>query len=305
MIENLTQWLSNTKVPYQSVELSKAFLVFLAFSVIGWISEVLYVGIFHEHKFVNRGFLHGPLCPIYGFGGIVMLSLPKCLQSPLWVLFLSGMFFCTVVEYIGSWALEKMFHTTWWDYSNHKVTIKNHTIPLNIKGRVCLLNSTMFGILAVLVIYFVQPLIQKVLSMIPDLYLNLARDIFGAILIVDLVASVHKLVDFSVYIARIKDFEENLKERFQNESWFKSASLSDMINSVKENVALHREKYSSNFLANLDYASRHHRIAESFMKHFPTMKSGTYKDSLALIKQKIKDSVEEHKAKMAQKKNSK
>ena len=96
----------------------QAFLIFIMFSVVGWISEVLYVGIFHEHKFVNRGFLHGPLCPIYGFGGVVILLLPAALYSTWIPLFFASMILCTLVEYFVSWIMEKTFHARWWDYSH-------------------------------------------------------------------------------------------------------------------------------------------------------------------------------------------
>jgi hypothetical protein len=117
-------------LPVYALPFHIVFLIFIIFSVVGWISEVLYVGIFFEHKFVNRGFLHGPLCPIYGFGGLSILLLPQSLYSTWVMLFFAGMLFGTIVEYISSWILEKLFHTRWWDYSHYK---------FNIRGRVCLL----------------------------------------------------------------------------------------------------------------------------------------------------------------------
>ena len=71
----------NTMAIYQ-LPFRQAFLIFIMFSVTGWISEVLYVGIFHEHKFVNRGFLHGPLCPVYGFGGVVLCCCRRPFTQP-------------------------------------------------------------------------------------------------------------------------------------------------------------------------------------------------------------------------------
>ena len=77
MLNSFFEWLNSTHIAFQSAEVSKAFLVFLLFSLIGWLCEVAYVGIFFEHKFVNRGFLFGPVCPVYGTGGILILSLPQ------------------------------------------------------------------------------------------------------------------------------------------------------------------------------------------------------------------------------------
>ena len=87
-----------------------AFLIFIMFSFIGWVSEVFYVGVTSAHKFVNRGFLHGPLCPVYGFGGVVILTLPPSLYATWIPLFFASMILCTIVEYFVSWLREKLFH---------------------------------------------------------------------------------------------------------------------------------------------------------------------------------------------------
>lgn len=288
MISHLNEWLSTSPITFQSVELSKAFLTFLMFSFIGWICEVLYVGIFYEHKFINRGFLYGPLCPIYGFGGIVILALPKQLQNPVWVLFLSGIFFCSVVEYIGSWLLEKMFHAHWWDYSNMKITIKGKTIPLNIKGRVCLLNSVLFGIMTVGVIDFVQPLINRFFALFDDVYLNLANDIFAVALLIDLTFTIHKLVDFTVYNERIKDFIENAKEKFHSETWFKDTSMAEQLASIKNRMETHRENFNDSFSKKWDEFLVHQKNAERWIKKFPSITSIKYRESIVHLKQKIK-----------------
>lgn len=294
-METLINWMNTTHVGFQSVELAKAFIVFILFSVIGWICEVIYVGVFSEHKFVNRGFLHGPLCPIYGVGGLLILMLPVRLQNPVWVLFISGTFFCSVVEYIGSWALEKMFHTTWWDYSNHKITIKGKTIPLNIRGRVCLKNSLLFGVMSVVGIKFVQPLIEKFLNLFSDLALIIISDALLVIFIVDLVATVHKLVDFSVYMTKLKEFGESLKDRYEKESWFRSNSLKDMIQSVKEHSSVEREKFSSALLEKLEKINLNHKASESLMKRFPKMKSASFNAPLSMIKEKLNERIAEKK----------
>ena len=132
-----------------------AFLIFILFSFIGWISEVIYVGVTSAHKFVNRGFLHGPLCPVYGFGGVVILMLPPSLYATWIPLFFASMILCTIVEYFVSWLMEKLFHTRWWDYSHYKI---------QLNGRICLLNSILFGFLGVVVIHFVYPLMIDLLN---------------------------------------------------------------------------------------------------------------------------------------------
>lgn len=183
--------------PIYSMTFQCAFLVFIAFSFIGWCSEVLYVGIFSEHKFVNRGFLYGPLCPIYGFGGMAILCLPtKILNSWGW-LFLCSMVLATVVEYFTSWLLEKMFHTLWWDYSDKK---------FNLHGRVCLLNAILFGAMGILVVHFLEPLILYLIGLLNDFWLSIVFDVIAVVLAIDLVSTVRKLVDFQTTMERLKNF---------------------------------------------------------------------------------------------------
>ena len=246
-------------LPIYDLPFHIVFLIFIIFSIDGWISEVLYVGIFFEHKFVNRGFLHGPLCPIYGFGGLSILLLPQSLYSTWVPLFFASMIFGTIVEYLSSWILEKLFHTRWWDYSRYK---------FNIKGRVCLLNSVLFGVLGVVIIHFVQPFVMKFLSLFSDFVLNLSADIIAIALTVDLLITIRRLVDFSVTMEKIR--------------------------------ALH-EKHGAEFLQKLEQFQPKLRNIESFMHRFPTLRSLNYKEELELLKERVKTA----KAKIKEKTNFK
>ena len=241
----------------------QAFLIFIMFSVVGWISEVLYVGIFHEHKFVNRGFLHGPLCPVYGFGGVVILILPASLYTTWIPLFFSSMIMCTIVEYFVSWIMEKMFHARWWDYSHYK---------FNIKGRVCLLNSVLFGFLGLGVIHFVYPQMLNFLDWLGDFVIQVSSDSIAVVLAVDMIATVRKLVDFSATMEKIKTFGESLRDHYGTETWFRGESF-----------------VSQSLLEKIDrFQTARNKAAESFMAHFPTMKSIQYKDELEHLKSRIK-----------------
>ena len=236
-----------TVLPIYDLPFKTVFLIFIIFSCVGWISEVLYVGIFFEHKFVNRGFLHGPICPIYGFGGLTILLLPQALYSTWIPLFCASMLFCTIVEYLSSWILEKLFHTRWWDYSHYK---------FNIRGRVCLLNSLLFGALGVVIIHFIQPLVMLFLSLFSDFTLALTADILAAALTVDLLITVRRLVDFSVTMEKVR--------------------------------ALH-EKHGEEFLEKIEQFKPKLKNIESFIHRFPTLKSINYKEELELLKERVKD----------------
>ena len=265
-------------LPFYDLPFHIVFLIFIIFSFVGWVSEVLYVGIFFEHKFVNRGFLHGPICPIYGFGGLSILLLPQSLYSTWVPLFFASMIFGSAVEYLSSWILEKLFHTRWWDYSHYK---------LNIKGRICLLNSLLFGFLGVVIIHFVQPLVMKYLSLFPDLLLNVSADVIAVGLTIDLLITVRRLVDFSVSMARIKAFGENLRERYGHELWFKGESVSQIIASVKAHASERKDEVSAALLKKIEQFQPKLRNLESFMHRFPTLKSINYKEELEMLREKF------------------
>ena len=261
----------------------QAFLIFIIFSVVGWISEVLYVGIFHEHKFVNRGFLHGPVCPVYGFGGLVILILPPSLYSTWIPLFFSSMIMCTLVEYFVIWIMEKMFHARWWDYSHYK---------FHINGRICLLNSVLFGFLGVGVIHFIYPQLLNLLNWLGDVTIQVSTDVIAVVLAVDLVATVRKLVDFGATMEKIKTFGESLRDYYGNEAWFRSENLESMLASVKEHASNGKDMVSQSILEKIEkLQTARNKAAESFMAHFPTMKSIQYKEELDHLKKIVKERV--------------
>ena len=112
------------------------FLLFLLYSIIGYIAEVVSCSITLKKIVLNRGFLIGPYLPIYGFGCLIMVWLLFRYEDDLLVLFIMSAFFCTVLEYFTSLLMEKLFKLRWWDYSNRK---------FQINGRVCLNNALLFG----------------------------------------------------------------------------------------------------------------------------------------------------------------
>ena len=294
MSESIIGWMNSAHVFIPSAELSKAFIVFLIFSSIGWICEVCYVGIFFEHKFVNRGFLFGPLCPVYGIGGILILLTPEKLQNPVWRLFITGTVLCSLVEYAASFVLEQMFHLKLWDYSDRILKLRGHTIKLNINGRVCLKNSLLFGVMTVSVIKFIQPLIGRLFSYFDDVYLQSAAGILGFAFAADIMFSVHRALDVSVYVARLKDFSETLKERYRHEEWFQSNSLHEMLDSIGKRALTDKEKFSAAMLEKIKWAQTRHNASETFVKRFPTLTSGVYKDSLTLIKKRLENRLTEN-----------
>jgi len=155
------------------------FFLFFLYSVLGWIVETSYVAVI-DKKIVNRGFLIGPYLPIYGLSSIIMiLYLSQYKENPLTV-FLLAIFVCSFLEYITSYLMEKIFKARWWDYSNLK---------FNLNGRVCLRNSTLFGILGLLLIYIVNPLLIKLIINMNETWLLIIIITCLIIFIIDFIIS--------------------------------------------------------------------------------------------------------------------
>lgn len=270
-------------LPIYELPLWSAFLIFIMFSFIGWVSEVIYVGVTSAHKFVNRGFLHGPLCPVYGFGGVVILMLPSSLYKTWIPLFFASMILCTIVEYFVSWLMEKLFHTRWWDYSHYKI---------QLNGRICLLNSVLFGFLGVAVIHFVYPLILNLLDLLGQFVINVTGEAIFVALMIDLSLTVYKLINFSKVMQKMKDLRETITMHYGQEEWLKKDSFTEMIASVKEQAELKKEAFNQKILENLEkvQALPHHTV-ESFVKRFPSIKSNQYMEELNLFKERIKNRI--------------
>lgn len=126
----------------------KIFLWLMIYSFFGWVYESILCSI-TSGSLVNRGFLNGPVCPVYGFGAlVVILAFWWEPDIRVWNLFFSSMVLTCTLEYLTSWAMEKLFHARWWDYSQYR---------FNINGRVCLLGAVAFGAFSVLLIKVVHP----------------------------------------------------------------------------------------------------------------------------------------------------
>lgn len=136
--------------------IEKGFILFIFYSFLGWSWETMKCSA-ENRRFINRGFFKGPYCPIYGWGAIGVILFLGNIKNII-ILFLAGLLLCTLLEYTTSFVLEKLFNKRWWDYSSYR---------FNLKGRICLLCSTSFGVLSVLLIKFVQPLMDKLMAFIP------------------------------------------------------------------------------------------------------------------------------------------
>ncbi len=136
--------------------ISYYFMLFCIFSCMGWIFETGYCTIITK-KWANRGFLFGPVCPIYGCGAVAVIVLFQKLENydtggmQWWQVYLVSVIGSAVLEFVTSLVLEKIFHASWWDYSH---------LPFNIQGRVCLQNSLLFGVAGLVIVYIILPTVS-------------------------------------------------------------------------------------------------------------------------------------------------
>ena len=163
-------------------------LMFFIYAFLGWCTEVAFAACKNGH-FVNRGFLNGPICPIYGFGLVGVVLMLKPMQGNLLMLYIGSFLLTSLIELITGFLLEKLFHAKWWDYSK---------MPLNIGGYVCLLFSLIWGAACLGIVEWVHPLIESAVTHLPDALIIILDSIFVLTLIVDLsatLASIRKLSD--------------------------------------------------------------------------------------------------------------
>ena len=169
--------------------------IVLIYSCLGWCCEVAFAAL-KTGKFVNRGFLNGPVCPIYGFGVLSVVLVLEPVKDNLLLLFFGSMVFTSLLEFIAGFAMERIFHDKWWDYSNN---------PFNIKGYICLEFSIIWGIACVLVVDIIHPIIMKLVNALPH---TLGLWLMGALYVLLVTDAVLTLVELLKLPKRFKAMEE-------------------------------------------------------------------------------------------------
>lgn len=180
------------------------FLIFMIISFLGWIMEIIYT-LFDEKKLINRGFLIGPLCPIYGVGVTLMHFLLKRYMYDPFVLFIMAILVCSLLEYFTSYLMEKIFKARWWDYSHKKY---------NINGRICLENMIAFGLLSLLVMYALIPFFLNTFAKIPQIILLIITLILLIVFLTDIIISFKVISGFkNVAKSMKKDNTEEITKK--------------------------------------------------------------------------------------------
>ena len=249
-------------IDFANIDFAHLFLFFLSYAFLGWICEEIWCTV-KSRKITKRGMLHGPICPIYGFGSVLILYLLEPWRTTWVRLFFASMIVTSILEYFTSWLLEKLFHAKWWDYSKEK---------FNLNGRVCLLNSAAFGVGGLALEHLIHPLVEKLIYWkTASPYINYIAAGLLSVILLDLLVTVHKLVDFAATMEKVKAYAANLKERYEGEEWFKPESFRTMIESIKEKAALEKSRFTQKSLETLESYAKKQKIVEFWLKRFPIM----------------------------------
>lgn len=241
-------------------------LWFFLYSFVGWAWETALFTV-QERRFVNRGFLNGPFCPIYGFGALLLLLILENNISNIFALFFIAVILTTSLEYLTAVLLENLFHAKWWDYS---------MFPLNYKGRISVISSAVFGIFAVLQIKFIHPFVRSLTDRIPD---NVKSILLFIVII-------YLFVDFTLTIRHVFIMNGRLSEiqgainAFFGKYYRRAGELKNSIRMSFEESEFYSERIKTLFSLNRFQNRR-------LIRAFPKLRSFLYDDALKKLKTRV------------------
>lgn len=215
--------------------LHKWLLLFYLYCFIGWIWESCYVSL-KKHKWINRGFLKGPLLLIYGSGAIVVLISTLTVENNLLLVFVIGVISATILEYITGVAMEKLFHVRYWDYSKE---------PFNINGHICLISSLAWGVFSVLLVRFVNPNIARLVIIIPNGISEVISYIITVFITIDAVQSFNEAMDLKNILIKFTERNDaitNIKKRVEIVEAFVNEDVKSIQEKLIKKVAINQEK---------------------------------------------------------------
>lgn len=180
-----------------------SFLMFFVFSFLGWIWESVFYSLIDKHRIVNRGFMTGPYIPIYGTGALIDLLILGNITDMVLLFFVSAIL-CTMVEYVTSFAMEKMFNARWWDY---------YDMLWHLNGRICVEGFLAFGGLSVALVQWINPLTGELIGKLSPIALHIVSWTLFAAFVTDFVLSVKRAAMFEQKIRKIAEMFATVKDR--------------------------------------------------------------------------------------------
>lgn len=243
------------------------FYLFFVYGTLGWIIEVVFHAV-NIGEFVNRGFLNGAYCPIYGFGMIFIVWLLKPYMDKTWLLCLLAIGIATLIELVGGFLLEVLFHHRWWDYSD---------LPFNFKGYICVRFSLYWGIATLIAVKFINPIVDKIYSRLPTLLTYPLLSVLGCIMLADTVVTSISVLNMNKDLAELNVISQKL-EAFSNN--FGEHIADQVFRSQDAKKALDK-KFNERIEA---FSQKHKRL----LMAFPKLQSKENGRLFKLAKEKLK-----------------
>lgn len=269
--------------------LYQAVWIFLVYAFLGWCAEVAYAAV-HSGKFVNRGFLNGPVCPIYGVGMLVVVTLLWGLRHNLILLILGSAGLTTTLEYATGLILERFFHDKWWDYSDK---------PFNVKGYICLEFTVLWGLAAAFVVGAVHPFVFMVINKTPFVFGVILMSVLLAVFVTDLAITVTELVKLPKKMGAMLEAERALKaisDKIGENISDTAIAAKEKGNELAEESKPRLEELKAEYEQKAaEYKRRFENrgfVPKRIFKAFPNLKSGRYKvifERFADFKEKFND----------------
>ncbi len=181
------------------------FAIFIFYSFAGWLIEVL-ISFIQKRKIINRGFLVGPICPIYGTGALLLPFIVSSVETPL-VIFCVAVVGSAILEYVVSYLMEKIFRVRWWDYTDQ---------PFNLNGRICIGAALSFGVIGVLMLKVINPSLLGMISSLPVVIVYIIAGLLAAWLVFDVLLSLWLIFGVRVTVGTVqRDATDEISERVQ------------------------------------------------------------------------------------------
>ncbi len=266
-------------------------MLFLVYSFLGWCVEVSFVAV-TTGRVVNRGFLNGPVCPIYGVGMLGALLLLEPVSDNLVLLFILGMLLCTLVELIGGWILERAFHTRWWDYTDK---------PFNLGGYVCLGFSIMWGFAVTFAVRLIHPLIFSLVCWLPHLVGWILIGVLYVLFLIDFVLTLITVIGLRKQLGELErvgqalhTVGDTISDRLGNSALAADAKLENAKIAGQERMAESKEK--------LELAKENSKEKLELAKENSQKKLAESKERLSESKEKLETAMENSQRKLAESK---
>ncbi len=252
---------------------SQWLIFFFIYCFLGWIWECCYVSV-RKHKWVNRGFLHGPFLPIYGSGAIVILISTIAVKDIVPLVFLLGMVSSTILEFCTGCCMEKLFGVRYWDYSN---------LPLNFKGHICFFISLAWGAFSILLVCVIHKPIEAAVLMIPRTIADIIAVVLAIYMAADFAVSINEAMDLKATLEKFTKENEQLQmyaRRMEITATFAEEEFNKKKEQFMAAVAEERRQLS-------ERADRRYSHITSIMKRNPNAVSRVHKESINEIKEII------------------